>query len=672
MRSLTRLFMTYAVIAAIAILLVVASSRGAYQSGFSLVTDTVGPPAPTCTPTDNTMTACQCPPDLMAPVPPSNPTSPSATPTLASPSPVPAGYSPPQPEGVTTFRVASFNILGGLHTNSTGGGGHDASSYPDYCTRMAVEVSTVQALDLDIVGFQEFQTWGQVNAFRQLATSYDIWPGQQSPPSPESDFDGTQIAWNRTRWNLVPGTAFTYQAPNQCFGSGTVSKPAVMLQNLQTGQRVWVLDTHHPAQMCKAAQSLRDATVDTENAQINALRAANPTIPVILTGDMNSPNSTFFCRSSAGAGLISPAGGANPQRNPSSCTMPANPQIDWIMSTPDVNWDGYGLDTWPRTQRATDHAVVYATAHTRPQAAVGINHVIVLDAEGLPGQALTSRDGRRAAHTLVSMVRNGAGTTNARTVDSGWSLPNLTSILTGRPVARALGGHGVHVNAAGKSLQKMGHVYSPSIFDRVHDYGGSTAFISSDAVSRVVPRSYDAQHGAVDANGWSYGRNKISASKFVPNDAAVAASAVRNITRTLTVAQFTGLRVAGSRYGYFSPGYYSALRTFSQQVARVLQAARATPGTLVILTADTGGHGYSTKGGSATNFRVPVAVVGPSVARGNLYSLSTPSYRDPAGTRGTLGSGGAIRNGDVANLVTTVLGLPALGPLGQSQGLNVF
>lgn len=668
MRLLTRLFTTYVVVAAVAVLLVVASSRGGSLGGISLVTDTVGPPAATCTPTDNTMQACQCPPDLLTPVAPSNPTSPTMTPTLAPPSSVPAGYSPPQPQGPTTFRVATFNILGGIHTNSTGPGGHDASSYPDYCTRMATEVSTVQALDLDIVGFQEFQTWGQVNAFRQLATSYDIWPGTKD----QSDFDGTQIAWNRTRWNLVPGTAFTYPAVDQCPGTTTVSKPAVMLQNLQTGQRVWVLDTHHPAQMCRAAQSLRDATVDTENAQINALRAANPTIPVILTGDMNSPNTTFFCRSSAGAGLISPAGGANPQRNPSSCTMPANPQIDWIMSTPDVNWDGYGLDTWPRTQRATDHPVVFATAHLRPQAAIGINHVIVLDAEGLPAQALTTRDGRRAAHTLVSMVHNGAGTTNARTVDSGVSLPNLTSILTGRPVARGLGGHGVHVNVAGKSLQRMGHVYSPSIFDRVHDYGGSTAFISSDPVSRVVPRSYDAQHGAVDSEGWSYGRNKISGSKIAANDAGVTASVVKNTSRALTVAQFTGLRVAGSRYGYLSPGYYSALGTFSQQVARILRAARATPGTLVILTADTGGRGYSTKGPTSANFRVPIGVVGPGVARGNLYSLSAPSYRDPAGTRGTLGSGGTIRNGDIADLVTTVLGLPALGTLDPAQALNVF
>lgn len=700
MRPVIRVLPAFVCTALVAALFAVASARSgsAPRSGsdlaLAMATVSAGQPLPNgaeaqqCVPTDNTAVQCACPPDLASPAPSSstaNPTIGPSTPTpTPSPTPVPAGFAPPQPNAPTTFRVATFNLRGFHHTDV--GGDADQATTPDGCTRMAVEVSTIQTLDLDIVGFQEMQTWPQMNAFRQLAGgTYDIWPGSAYATGTDpgfnmssaskwnnTDFDGTNIAWNKTRWALVPGTATTYQGPEQCGFTGTVSKPVVMLQSLQTGQRVWVLDTHHPAQLCKAAQSLRDASVDAENAEINALRAADPTVPVILTGDMNSPNTTFFCRSTAGAGLISPAGGANPARNPSACTMPANPQIDWIMSTPDITWDGYASDGWPQLQKATDHPVIFATAHIRPQAAQGISHVILLDAEGLPAQALTSRAGKHAAHTLASVVKNGAGTTNARTVDSGLPLPNLTSLITGRPVARALDGHGVKQNKAGKSLQKMGHVYSPSIFDRVHDYGGSTAFVSSDTVSRVVARSYDAHNGAPDSQGWSFGRNKISASKFVRNDAGVTASVLKNTSRTLTVAQFTGLRVAGSRYGYLSSAYYSALKTFSQQVARILKAARATPGTLVILTADTGGHGYSTKGRSSANYRVPIGVVGPAVARGNLYSLSAPNYQDPAGARGTLGSGSAIRNGDVANLVTTVLGLPALGSLDQSQGLNVF
>lgn len=692
MRPLTRLLSVFACTAVLVALFAVAVSRGSSGGGsdlsLAMATVSTGQPLPNggtavqCSPTDNTAVQCACPPDLASPAPSSGAPNPTATATVTtpppSPTPVPEGFTPPQPNAPTSLRVASFNLRGFHHTDVNGDG--DWPTTPDGCTRMAAEVGTIQALDLDIIGFQEMQTWPQMNAFRQLAGgTYDVWPGDRSTFSNGSpywnltDFDGTNIAWNKTRWALVPGTATTYQGPDQCPGTGTVSKPVVMLQSLQTGQRVWVLDTHHPAVSSSCnSQNRRDLSVDAENAEINSLRAANPTVPVILTGDMNSPNTSFFCRSTAGAGLISPAGGSNPSRNPSSCAMPANPQIDWIMSTPDVRWDGYGIDTWPQSQKATDHPVIFATAHIRPQAAVGINHVIVLDAEGLPAKALTTRKGKHAARAITSMVKNGAGTTNARTVDSGLPLPNLTSLLTGRPVSRALGGHGVKLNKAGKTLAKMGHVYSASIFDRVHDYGGSTAFISSDGVSRVVPRSYDAHHGAVDAQGTSYGRNKISASKFVRSDAGVTASVLKNTSRTLTVAQFTGLRAAGSRYGYLSSGYYGALKSFSKQVARILKAARATPGTLVILTADTGGHGHSTKGRASDNYRVPIGVVGPAVARGNLYSLSTPSYQDPAGARGGLGSGGAVRNGDVANLVTTVLGLPALGTLDPTQSLNVF
>lgn len=301
------------------------------------------PGARRCVPTDTTARACSCPPD------PATPYSPARE--------VPSGFVAPQRDQQTTFRAATFNLLGALHTNSTGWGGHDASSFPDYCTRMAVEVATIQRLDLDIVGFQEFQTRGQVNAFRALAPSYDLWPGHAET----SDFDGTAIAWNKTRWALVPGTAFTYQAVGQDLAhpNTTVDKPAVMLESLQTGQRVWVLDSHHPAAYDSRGMgsALRDATTDTEAALVKQMRAQYPGVPVLLFGDMNQ-RGAFFCRLATKAQMVSPMGGSV---SGTSCAAPSYPHIDWIMSTSDIAWSGFGLDTGPQAQRATDHPIPTAT-----------------------------------------------------------------------------------------------------------------------------------------------------------------------------------------------------------------------------------------------------------------------------------------------------------------------
>lgn len=302
------------------------------------------PGARPCVLATSTASVCSCPPDLATPYP-----------TAAE---LPSGFVAPDPLAPTVFRVASFNLLGGLHTNSTGYGGHDSSSFPDYCTRMAVEAAEVQRLDLDIVGFQEFQTRAQVNAFRALAPGYDLWPGHADT----SDFDGTGIAWNRSRWALVPGTAFTYRAVGQDLAhpNDTVEKPAVMLESLQTGRRVWVLDTHHPAAYDRGGMghALRNATTETEAALVRQMRAKYPEVPVLLFGDMNE-RASFFCRLAPKAGMIAPMGGAV---SGGTCTPPAYQGLDWVMSTPDIAWSGFALDTGPQRQRATDHAVPTATA----------------------------------------------------------------------------------------------------------------------------------------------------------------------------------------------------------------------------------------------------------------------------------------------------------------------
>src|SRR5688572_19063045 len=69
--------------------------------------------------------------------------------------------------------------------------------------------------------------------------------------------------------------------------------------------------------------------------------------------------------------------------------------------------------------------------------------VLAISVDGLRPAAVRQL-GRAGAPTLHRLIRQGAGTLNARTtLEETRTLPNHTTMVTGRPVARSSGGHGV-------------------------------------------------------------------------------------------------------------------------------------------------------------------------------------------------------------------------------------
>jgi len=107
-------------------------------------------------------------------------------------------------------------------------------------------------------------------------------------------------------------------------------------------------------------------------------------------------------------------------------------------------------------------------------------------------------------------MREGAYTLNARTVRERTStLPNHTAMLTGRRVDEKHGGHGYSDNFddGGTVHGAAGH-YVASVFDVVHDHGGSTALFAAKTKFMLYRRSWNT-HGAPDQVGRNDGRAKI-------------------------------------------------------------------------------------------------------------------------------------------------------------------
>ena len=123
---------------------------------------------------------------------------------------------------------------------------------------------------------------------------------------------------------------------------------------------------------------------------------------------------------------------------------------------------------------------------------------------------------------------------------------------------------------------------------------------------------------------------------------------------------------AGHKYGWGSAAYVAAVKNADADIDRVVSAIVEDPelaeDVVVIVTADHGGvpgtmaHIDRTR---SENYTIPFVVWGPGIARGDLYDLN-PDYRDPGGGRPSYDGPQPVRNGDVANLVTDLLGLGAV------------
>ncbi|MEO5853540.1 MAG: alkaline phosphatase family protein [Nocardioides sp.] len=305
-----------------------------------------------------------------------------------------------------------------------------------------------------------------------------------------------------------------------------------------------------------------------------------------------------------------------------------------------------------------------------PDPSPSIGQVVVISLDGLNPTALT-RLGTRGTPVLHQMMRRGASTLDARTAyEMTVTLPNHTTMVTGRRIAAADGGHGVTWNddrLTPPTVQAAAGGPVESVFNVVHDAGRQTALFASKTKFSLWQRSWPM---AID-------------SYRVELDNRLLTNAVRRDVRTtdraFTFVHLSDIDVVGHARGWMSPAYLQAVRRADTYVGRILSAiekAGETDETMVVVTADHGGMGTGHSDAAAyADYRIPFLVVGPDVPRRtDLYDLN-PDYRAPrAGRPGYDAPRQPIRNGAVADLVTDVLGLPAVtgSQVDAEQDLDVF
>ncbi|WP_344803819.1 alkaline phosphatase family protein [Microlunatus ginsengisoli] len=321
-----------------------------------------------------------------------------------------------------------------------------------------------------------------------------------------------------------------------------------------------------------------------------------------------------------------------------------------------------------------------ATPSSTPTPADQVDHVLAISVDALNPDAIT-RLGPAGTPTLHRLIREGATTLNARSEQElTITLPNHTGMFTGRRVSAKHGGHGVTFNVDnGTTVHRAAGAYVASVFDVVHDRGGSTALYSGKKKFAFFARSWNTA-GAPDRIGRDDGRRKIDTVVLDTDNARL----VRALDRRLVSAppQFTFLHlslpdVAGHAHGFMGKDYLAAVRQTDRLLGQVIATIDERPTlrrhTVVVLTADHGGLGASHDDPTKiADYRIPLVVWGSGVAANDLYRLN-PGFVDPGRSRPGYAGPQPIRNGDVANLATGLLGLPAVpgSQLDRGQSLVV-
>ena len=295
--------------------------------------------------------------------------------------------------------------------------------------------------------------------------------------------------------------------------------------------------------------------------------------------------------------------------------------------------------------------------------------VLTVSLDGLNPKALKVL-GRAGTPTLHRLIDEGASTLNARTqYEMTVTLPNHTGMVTGRRVTAAKGGHGVTWNddrlSPGTVQEAAGHPVS-SVFSVLKDNGLGSALFASKTKFSLWQRSWPTDIDKVD---------------ITLGNGALVRHLIADLAtpRAYRFLHLSAPDAAGHAHGFMSARYLKTVKRTDRRLGKVVAAIDADPtlskGLVLMVTADHGGKGLRHDiANRYANYRIPFIVRGAGVpAAKNLYALN-PDYRSPRRGRPTYAGAQPVRNGDVANLVTSLFGLPAVegSEHDAAQDLSVY
>ena len=220
-----------------------------------------------------------------------------------------------------------------------------------------------------------------------------------------------------------------------------------------------------------------------------------------------------------------------------------------------------------------------------------VEHVLILSIDGLRPEVIS----QARMPNLMALMQEGAYTLTAQTISPSSTLPAHTSMLTGLCPAE----HGVTWN---KYRPNRGYADGTDLFDLAHAADLETAmFVGKEKLRQITEPTSSDVFEYVDGG-----------------DSLILAQALGQIREDFGVlfVHFPSGDWAGHEYGWLSD---EQLETFHQaddalhQLLTALEESGVRSETLVIVTADHGGHRKRHSTRRAEDMTIPWIITGPGV-----------------------------------------------------------
>lgn len=263
-----------------------------------------------------------------------------------------------------------------------------------------------------------------------------------------------------------------------------------------------------------------------------------------------------------------------------------------------------------------------ARDETPPAAPSGIKHVVIVSVDGAAPAVMQ----RARMPVLNRLVREGAHTWSAQTIIPPVTLPSHTSMLTGVGPEK----HGITWN---RWLPSNGVVRVPTVFVVARAAGRSTAmFVGKEKFRHLLqPGSVDefaynrALAQPVTKSESGGGERRQENNTFARAVAAHAADYILRARPNLCFIHFADPDAAGHQFGWGSPEQLQALEAADEALGQVwdaLRRARIARQTVLLVTADHGGHERSHGRTIPEDLTIPWVVWGAGVRKG--FTITAP------------------------------------------------
>ena len=268
-------------------------------------------------------------------------------------------------------------------------------------------------------------------------------------------------------------------------------------------------------------------------------------------------------------------------------------------------------ETAPSQERVEPAVRDEPTERAEPAAGVRrAERVLIISEDGLRGDILSQL--KLPWHE--ALYRAGAWSWKARTIRTASTLPSHAAMLSGFDVEQ----HGLTWN---NWRPNRGYIRVPTIFDEALEHGMKSAMFVGKFKLRHIARPGTVS--VFERPGYYCKRVAADAAEYLVREKP-----------TLAFVHFSNPDEAGHSKGWNSDDYSRAVSEDDRCLGVIVDAldkSGMTDSTLIIISADHGGHGHNHSGGCMVDREIPWIAFGPGV-RTNHHIRSPISTVDTAAT----------------------------------------